>query len=136
MNLYDLSSYDYDLPSENIAQSPASPRDSSRLLVWDVEADSVNKALHFRDIIKFFRPGDLLILNDTRVIPARIKCYRQSGGVCEVFLLKNIDSDFMTGEALVKPARKIHKDSRLIIRDKYIRLLEEFPEGIRTIKFE
>ena len=136
MNLYDLSSYDYDLPSENIAQSPASPRDSSRLLVWNVEADSVNKALHFRDIVNFFRPGDLLILNDTRVIPARLKCTRQSGGLCEVFLLRNLDSEFMTWEALVKPARKIHKDSKLMIRDKYIRVLEEFPEGLRLVKFE
>ena len=136
MNLYDLSSYDYNLPPENIAQTPASPRDSSRLLVWNVEADSVNKSLHFRDIVNFFRSGDLLILNDTRVIPARLKCYRESGGVCEVFLLRNLASDFMTWEALVKPARKIHRDSKLMIHDKYIRVLEEFPEGVRHVKFE
>ena len=136
MNIYELSSYDYELPPENIAQSPASPRDSSRLLVWDVDADRVNKTLHFRDIVNFFREGDLLVLNDTRVIPARLKCSRQTGGLCEVFLLKNLDADFMTWQALVKPARKIHRDSRLIIRDKSIRVLEEFPEGIRTVKFE
>ncbi len=136
MNIYELSSYDYDLPPENIAQSPASPRDSSRLLVWDVDADSVNKDLHFRDIVNFFREGDLLVLNDTRVIPARLKCSRRTGGLCEVFLLKNLDAEFMTWQALVKPARKIHRDSRLIIRDKVIRVLEEFPEGIRTVKFE
>ena len=136
MNIYELSSYDYDLPPENIAQSPASPRDSSRLLVWNVDADSVNRDLHFRDIVNFFSEGDVLVLNDTKVIPARLRCSRQTGGLCEVFLLKNLDADFMTWQALVKPARKIHRDSKLIIRDRVIRVLDEFPEGIRTVKFE
>lgn len=107
--LYDLSSYNYNLPPENIAQSPAVPRDSSRLLVWNVKENKIFDDNIFRDITKFLRPNDLLVLNNTKVIPARLKGIRESGGQCEIFLLKNLTSDFLEWEALVKPARKIHK---------------------------
>ena len=135
-DLYDLSSYDYNLPPENIAQSPANPRDSSRLLVWKVKSDEVLTDKIFRDITEFFRPNDLLVLNDTRVIPARLKGKRQSGGLCEIFLLRNLTPDFLTWEALVKPARKIHTGSVINVNDKTLRILDEFPEGIRTVRFE
>ncbi len=71
-DLFNLTSYSYNLPPENIAQFPASPRDSSRLLVWNVKEDKVLRDNIFRDITKFLRPNDLLILNDTKVIPARL----------------------------------------------------------------
>ena len=116
-NLYSLSSYDYVLPPENIAQFPASPRDSSRLLVWQVREGRVDTSQHFRDIVNFLRPDDLLILNDTRVIPARLAGTRETGGKCEVFLLRNITPDFLEWEALVKPARKLHKGSVIQIHD-------------------
>ncbi|MBQ7594408.1 MAG: tRNA preQ1(34) S-adenosylmethionine ribosyltransferase-isomerase QueA [Synergistaceae bacterium] len=135
-DLYDLSSYDYNLPPENIAQSPANPRDSSKLLVWKVKSDEVFTDKKFRDITEFFRPGDLLILNDTRVIPARLKGIRQSGGSCEIFLLRNLTPDFLIWEALVKPARKIHTGSIINVNDKNLRILDEGSEGIRTVKFE
>ena len=80
-DIYSLSSYDYALPPENIAQFPASPRDSSRLLVWNAREHITDTSRHFRDITSFLRPDDLLILNDTRVIPARLLTGRGWGNV-------------------------------------------------------
>ena len=134
-DLYKLSSYFYELPPESIAQEPACPRDSSRLLVWNVKENTVLRENIFRDITKFLYPNDVLVLNDTKVIPARLKAVRETGGVCEVFLLKNLTSDFLVWEALVKPARKIHKGATLKIDDVSINVLAEKPEGIREIKF-
>ena len=134
-DIYSLSSYNYTLPPENIAQSPANPRDSSRLLVWNVKAGSVDWSRHFRDITDYLRPEDLLILNDTRVIPARLKGTRQTGGQCEVFLLRNLSPDFLTWEALVKPARKIHTGTTIDIHGTTAEILSEGAEGLRTVSF-
>jgi len=135
-DLYKLSSYFYELPPERIAQEPANPRDSSRLLVWNVEENTILRENIFRDITNFLRPDDLLVLNDTKVIPARLKGLRESGGQCEIFLLKNLTGDFLTWEALVKPARKIHKNAKIKIGEVFITILDEKPEGIRDIKFD
>ena len=133
--LYDLASYNYDLPAENIAQFPAEPRDSSRLLVWNVDENKISENNIFRDITKFLRPNDLLILNNTKVIPARLKGIRETGGQCEIFLLKNLTSDFLDWEALVKPARKIHKGSKIFVNDAVLYVTDEKDEGIRNVKF-
>ena len=134
--IYELSSYNYNLPPENIAQSPANPRDSSRLLVWNVKEDEILRDNLFRDITKFFLPGDLLILNDTRVIPARLHGIRESGGNCEVFLLKNLTPDFLTWEALVRPARKIHTGTKIFVNGQAVHVTDEFDEGIRNVRFD
>lgn len=133
-DLYALSSYDYVLPPERIAQFPANPRDSSRLLVWNVTHNEIHRDNIFRDIVNYLRPDDLLVLNDTRVIPARLKGIRESGGQCEVFLLRNIEG--LTWEALVKPARKIHTGMNINVHGLNAHILEERPEGIRIICFE
>jgi S-adenosylmethionine:tRNA ribosyltransferase-isomerase len=100
-----LSDFDYPLPDELIAQSPAEPRDSARLLV-DRGADT---PLHrqVRDLCEFLRPDDLLVVNDTRVIPARLRLSRGTGGAAEVLLLEPVDSDRRVWEAMVRPARKL-----------------------------
>ena len=134
--IYELSSYYYDLPPERIAQTPASPRDSSRLLVWKVKAHEILKDNIFRDITRFLRPDDLLVLNDTRVIPARLQGTRESGGSCEVFLLKNLTPDFLTWEALVRPARKLREGSIVRVNATELLILNEKPEGIRDVKFK
>ena len=134
-DLYSLSSYSYALPPENIAQFPANPRDSSRLLVWNVRADSVDWTRHFRDITEFLREGDLLILNDTRVIPARLFGKRESGGKCEVFLLRNLSADFLEWEALVRPARKLHAGTVIDVHGVSAEILSEKNEGIRSVRF-
>lgn len=133
-DLYALSSYDYVLPPERIAQFPANPRDSSRLLVWNVTHNEIHRDNIFRDIVNYLRPDDLLVLNDTRVIPARLKGIRESGGQCEVFLLRNIEG--LTWEALMKPARKIHTGMNINVHGLNAHILEERPEGIRIICFE
>ncbi|MBQ7220538.1 MAG: tRNA preQ1(34) S-adenosylmethionine ribosyltransferase-isomerase QueA [Synergistaceae bacterium] len=133
--LYSLSSYSYALPPENIAQSPANPRDSSRLLVWNVREKCTDTSHHFRDIVSYLRPDDLLILNDTRVIPARLLGTRPTGGKCEVFLLRNITPDFLEWEALVKPARKLQAGSVIDIQGVKAEVTGYKGEGIRTVRF-
>ncbi len=133
-DLYRLSSYDYVLPPERIAQSPADPRDSSRLLVWNAEHDIVHRDNIFRDIVHYFRPDDLLVLNDTRVIPARLKGTRSTGGQCEIFLLRNIEG--LMWEVLVKPARKIHAGTAIDVHGLTANVLDEKPEGIRIVEFD
>jgi len=92
------SDFDYHLPEISIAQTPAEPRDSSRLLVLHRQSGEVEHRL-FRDVSLFLRPGDLLVLNQTRVIPARIFARKETGGRVEILLLRRRDS--LTWEALV-----------------------------------
>ena len=93
----------YDLPQELIAQTPLKQRDSSRLLVMDRETGAVEHR-HFHDILDYLRPGDCLVLNDSRVLPARLLGRRATGGAVEVLLLRDTGSD--TWECLTKPGRK------------------------------
>ena len=90
--------FDYHLPETSIAQTPAEPRDSSRLLVLHRTTGDVEHRL-FRDVSLFLRPGDLLVLNQTRVIPARIFAHKETGGKVELLLLRRRDA--LTWEALV-----------------------------------
>lgn len=103
------SDFDYDLPPEYIAQTPVEPRDSSRLLVLKRDTGALEHAI-FRDIGQYLRPGDLLVLNQTRVIPARLFARKPTGGRVELLLLRKRDD--RTWEALVggkglRPASKI-----------------------------
>lgn len=107
-----LSAYDYHLPSERIAQTPAIPRDSSRLLVAKNRTD--HQSAVFRDLPNLLRPGDLLVLNNTRVLPARLFGYKPSGLSVEVLLLEPqpgatpTEADFSNRWlALVKPGRRL-----------------------------
>ena len=98
------SDFYYELPEELIAQHPAEPRDSSRLLVYDRKADRVTHE-HFYDIVKYLKKGDVLVVNNTRVLPARLIGHRVgTGGAMEFLLLKRLDRDHW--EALVKPGKK------------------------------
>lgn len=97
--------FDYELPEELIAQTPLKVRDSSRLLVLDKETGEVEHK-HFTDIIDYLEVGDTLVLNDTKVLPARLIGVKEStGAVIEILLLKNINDD--NWECLVKPARRV-----------------------------
>ena len=82
-----LSDFDYDLPPERIAQTPIEPRDSARLLVDHGDAPPEHR--HVRDLAQLLRPGDLLVLNDTKVFPARLNGTKSSGGRVEVLLLES-----------------------------------------------
>ena len=104
-----LSSYDYELPAEMIAQNPAVPRDSARLLV----VDSPNRHFHaiFRDLPDLLKPGDLLILNNTRVIPARLRGRKSTGAPVEVLLLEERQNNCWL--ALVKPGRRLQPGAKI-----------------------
>lgn len=104
--------FEYYLPGELIAQTPIEPRDASRLLVIDRRARSVTGRV-FSEIIDYFEAGDLLILNNTKVIPARIAARRQGGGKAELFLLKDLGDG--RWEALVNPGKKIPVNSILTL---------------------
>src|SRR5574339_947538 len=92
------SDFDYNLPESSIAQTPVEPRDSSRLLVLQRDTGEVEHRI-FREIGEYLRSGDLLVLNQTRVIPARIYAHKETGGRVELLLLRRRDS--RTWEALV-----------------------------------
>ena len=105
----DISDFDYELPEELIAQIPVEPRDSSRLMVLDPSNHTIEHR-RFSELGDFLKRGDLLIFNDTRVIPARLIGAREhTGGKVEVFLLRQIEKD--QWEALVKPGRKVRVGS-------------------------
>lgn len=108
----DLADFDYDLPDDLIAQTPVEPRDSARLLVDQGAADPLHR--HVRDLADHLREGDLLVVNDSRVIPARLRLRRETGGAAEVLLLEPLDADRRTWEALVRPGAKVKPGATLI----------------------
>ena len=127
-----LEEFDYNLPEELIAQTPIKQRDASRLMVVDKKnGELVHK--HFYDIIDYLNPGDTLVLNDTKVLPARLIGEKVSTkAVIEVLLLKNKEGD--TWECLVKPARRIHVGDVVSFGDGLLKLTctEVKDEGIRV----
>lgn len=130
------SDFYYDLPQELIAQTPIPQRDASRLMTLDRFSGAVGHH-HFHDLPEFLRPGDCLILNDSRVLPARLLGHRlPGGGACEVLLL--IDRGEGTWECLVRPGRKMKPGTRLSFGDGELtaEVTEELPGGNRLVHFE
>lgn len=107
-NIYNLDSYHYDLPSHLIAQFPIVPRDQSRLLLMDRQSGKLADRI-FTDIIEYLEAGDSLVLNETRVIPARLLAVKESGANVEILLLRRRTDGW---EALVKPARRLKAGSK------------------------
>ena len=123
--------FDYELPEELIAQTPLEKRDSSRLLVLDRETGNVEHK-HFTDIIDYINPGDTLVLNDTKVIPARLIGEKvDTKAVIEVLLLKDIQGD--NWEALTKPAKRVKVGTIVSFGNGELKAkcIEELDEGIR-----
>lgn len=107
-----LDDFDYELPDERIAQTPVEPRDSARLLVDRGSGSPLHR--HVRDLTEFLGEGDLLVVNDSRVIPARLHLQRHTGGAAEVLLLEPLDERRRAWEALVRPARKLKVGEELL----------------------
>ncbi|MBE0446582.1 MAG: tRNA preQ1(34) S-adenosylmethionine ribosyltransferase-isomerase QueA [Actinobacteria bacterium] len=104
--------FDYKLPKELIAQDPVEPRDSSRLMIVYKKSGAIEHRI-FRDIEEYLHPGDCLVINDTKVIPARLKGKKAvTGGQVEIFLLAEVDKDLW--EALVKPGRRLRPGTQVI----------------------
>lgn len=108
--------FDFNLPEELIAQRPLEKRDSSKLLVLDKETGNIEHK-HFTDIINYLNKGDTLVLNDTKVIPARlIGTKEETGAVIEILMLKEVDSDVW--QCLVKPAKRVKEGTIINFSDK------------------
>jgi S-adenosylmethionine:tRNA ribosyltransferase-isomerase len=110
-----LSDIDYELPERLIAQTPIEPRDAARLLVDQGSAEPSDALV--RDLPQFLRDGDVLVVNDTKVVPARLHLSRASGGAVEVLLLEPLNDSHSEWEALVKPGRKMKPGEVLYATD-------------------
>ncbi|RFU62774.1 tRNA preQ1(34) S-adenosylmethionine ribosyltransferase-isomerase QueA [Bacillus sp. V59.32b] len=107
--------FDFDLPEELIAQVPLENREQSRLMVLDKETGGIRHEV-FKDVTKYFQPGDCLVLNDTRVLPARLYGSKEDTGAnVEVLLLKQEDGD--AWETLVKPAKRVKEGTKIVFGD-------------------
>jgi S-adenosylmethionine:tRNA ribosyltransferase-isomerase len=107
-----LADFDYQLPDERIAQHPVEPRDSARLLVDQGSGAPLHR--HVRDLVEFLREGDLLVVNDSKVIPARVRLTRSTGGAAEALFLDPLDGERRTWEAMVRPAKKLKAGEELM----------------------
>lgn len=128
------SDFDYYLPEEQIAQTPAEPRDSSRLLVYDRGKDEIYHK-HFYDIVDFLKDGDVLVRNNTKVLPARIFAYTENGGKVEVLLLKRFN--LTDWEVLVKPGKKARIGAKLTVSQELSLVVTDIFEesGSRKVTF-
>jgi S-adenosylmethionine:tRNA ribosyltransferase-isomerase len=128
-----VADFDYNLPKELIAQQPLARRDASRLLVLERATGRVHDA-RFRDIGDWLRPSDLLVLNDTKVIPARVQTRLATGGRLELLLLRQVGPG--TWEALTRPARKARVGVELQLESARAAVIECRPDGLRLVRFE
>ncbi|KRN76370.1 tRNA preQ1(34) S-adenosylmethionine ribosyltransferase-isomerase QueA [Weissella minor] len=132
---YTLDDFDYDLPEELIAQTPLKERDTSRLLVLDANTGATDDQ-HFYDIINYLNPGDALVMNNSRVLPARLYGVRpDTGGHVEVLLLRQDHDDVW--ETLIKPARKYRVGQTISFGDGLLEgvVTEELEHGGRMVEF-
>lgn len=131
-----LSDFYYDLPQELIAQDPLLKRDNSRLMVLNREEGTIEHK-HFYDVISYLKEGDCLVINDTKVIPARLIGEKEgTGAAIEVLLLKRLDD--CTWETLVKPGKKARVGARIIFGDGKLvgEVIDIVEEGNRIVRFE
>ncbi len=131
----DVKDFDYELPEELIAQTPLTDRPSSRLLVLDKHTGAVRHT-HFREILNYLRPNDCLVLNNTRVLPARLFGHREdTGAVIEFLLLSQKENDIW--EIIVRPGKKARPGHKVIFGDGKLsaEILDVVNDGNRLVKF-
>lgn len=134
VDLLNTKSYFYDLPEELIAQTPAEPRDSSRLLVYHKSSGEIEHKI-FRDVLDYLKPGDVLVVNNTRVLPARLYGKKESGAQIEVLLLKRIDLN--TWETLAKPGKRLKVGTEIIFSENLKgKIKSDTDFGGKIIEFE
>ena len=129
-----VSEFNYNLPEELIAQTPIEKRDESRLMVLDRENKNIEHK-HFKNIIDYLKPGDVLVRNNTKVIPARLYGKKETGANVEFLLLNNIEGDIW--ESIVRPGNKLHIGTKVIFGDGILeaKILEIMHGGTRKVKF-
>jgi S-adenosylmethionine:tRNA ribosyltransferase-isomerase len=122
------SELDYQLPEGLIAQRPVTPRDSSRLMVVDVQEQSIEHRI-FRDLTDFLHPGDVLVLNETKVLPARLSVRRPGGGETELLFLRELGEKGNLWEVMVRPSRRLRVGMALSIADEELQAVKPLGEG-------
>ena len=129
-----VAEFNYELPEELIAQTPIEKRDESRLMILDRSKKTIEHKT-FKNIIDYLEPGDCLVRNNTKVIPARIYGKKETGAKVEFLLLKNIEGDIW--ETIVRPGNKLHIGTKVIFGDGLLtaEILEIMPGGTRKVKF-
>ena len=130
-----VADFDYELPEELIAQTPIKKRDESRLMVLNRKNQKIEHKV-FKDIIDYLKPGDVLVRNNTKVIPARLYGKKETGANVEFLLLNNIENDIW--EAIVRPGNKLHVGTKVIFGDGILeaKILEIMPGGTRKVEFK
>ncbi len=132
--VFDISEYDYKISSELIAQEPVTPRDNCRLLILQQNNKKIREGI-FKDVVEFLEDGDVLVLNNTKVIKARIMGRKKSGGKIEVLVLKKKEKGIW--EALVKPGKRARVNDTIIF-DKgnfTAEIIDKTSGGLRILKF-
>ena len=131
----EVSEFNYELPEELIAQVPIEKRDESRLMVLDREKKTIEHKT-FKDIVNYLEPGDCLVRNNTKVIPARIYGKKETGANVEFLLLNNMEGDIW--ETIFRPGNKLHVGTKVIFGDGILEaeILEIMPGGTRKVKFK
>ena len=132
----DVKDFDYELPEELIAQDPLTDRSSSRLMLLDKDTGAIEHR-HFRDIIDYLEPGDCLVINDTKVIPARLLGVKEDTGAHAEILLLTRKTDNVW-ECLVRPGKKLREGARVVFGNGELRaeILGTVNEGNRMVRFE
>ena len=131
-----VDDFDYELPADAIAQSPAEPRDSSRLLVLDRASGRIDHA-RFADIGRWLHPGDLLVVNDSRVVPARLPATRPGGGAAEILVLRPLEDETERWEALVRPSRRLAVGAVVTLSGgQRVEVGERVGDGTRAVRFD
>lgn len=130
-----VSEFNYDLPEELIAQTPIEKRDQSKLMVLNKEKKTIEHKV-FKDIIDYLEPGDVLVRNNTKVIPARLYGKKETGANVEFLLLNNIEGDIW--ECIVRPGNKLHVGTKVIFGEGVLKaeILEVMPGGTRKVVFQ
>ena len=129
-----VSEFNYELQEELIAQTPIEKRDESRLMILNKKTKTIEHRI-FKDIINFLEPGDILVRNNTKVIPARLYGKKETGANVEFLLLNNIEGDIW--ECIVRPGNKLHIGTKVIFEDGLLKaeILEIMSGGTRKVKF-
>lgn len=129
-----VSEFNYELPEELIAQTPIEKRDCSRLMVLNKKKQTIEHKI-FKDIIDYLEPGDILVRNNTKVMPARLYGKKETGAKIEFLLLNNIEGDIW--ECIVRPGNKLHVGTKVIFGEGILQanILEVMQGGTRKVEF-
>jgi len=130
-----VSEFNYELPERLIAQVPIEKRDESRLMILDREKQTIEHKT-FKDIIDYLEPGDCLVRNNTKVLPARLYGQKETGAHVEFLLLNRIEGDIW--ESIVRPGNKLHVGTKVIFGNGLLEaeILDTMPGGTRKVKFK